>query len=76
VMFRVRHHRSSLSGRILSQFTSYENSFLTLTLILLMWRIWRAPNNASRCQMGFNLAFKGLKWLEFGTGGGGGEMVK
>jgi hypothetical protein len=26
-----------------------------------MWRIWRAPNNASKWQMGFNLAFKELK---------------
>jgi hypothetical protein len=25
-----------------------------------MWRIWSAPNNASRWQMGFNSAFKGL----------------
>jgi len=25
-----------------------------------MWRIWRAPNNASKWQMGFNAAFKGL----------------
>ena len=32
----------------------------TLTLILLMWRIGWAPNNASRWQMGFNSAFKGL----------------
>ena len=31
-----------------------------LTLYLLMWRIWSAPNNASKGQMGFNLAFKGL----------------
>jgi len=31
-----------------------------LTLILLMWRIWRAPNNASKWQIGFNSAFKGL----------------
>ena len=31
-----------------------------LTLILLMWRIWWAPNNASKWQMGFNSAFKGL----------------
>ena len=30
-----------------------------LTLILLMWRIWRAPNNASEWQMGFNSAFRG-----------------
>jgi len=31
-----------------------------LTLILLTWRIWWAPNNASRWQMGFNSAFKAL----------------
>ena len=31
-----------------------------LTLILLMWSIGWAPNNASKWQMGFNLAFKGL----------------
>jgi len=31
-----------------------------LTLYLLMWRIWWAPDNASRWQMEFNLAFKGL----------------
>jgi len=31
-----------------------------LTLILLMWRKWLAPNNASRQQMGFNSGFKGL----------------
>jgi hypothetical protein len=31
-----------------------------LSLILLMWRVWWAPNNASRWQMGFNLVFKGL----------------
>jgi len=31
-----------------------------LILILLTWRIWRAPNNASKWQIGFNSAFKGL----------------
>jgi len=39
--------------------------FKTLTLILLMWRIGWAPNNASRWQMGFNSAFKGLKNRNF-----------
>jgi hypothetical protein len=34
----------------------------TLTLILLMWKIRRAPNNASTWQMGFNSAFKGLNY--------------
>jgi len=33
---------------------------LILTLILLTWRIWWARNNASKWQMGFNSAFKGL----------------
>jgi len=31
-----------------------------LTLILLTWKIWWAPNKASRCQTGFNSAFKVL----------------
>ena len=31
-----------------------------LTLILLTWRIWWAPKNVSRWQMGLNSAFKGL----------------
>jgi len=37
-----------------------------LTLILLKWGKWWAPNNASKQQMGFNSAFKGLmqKWGE------------
>jgi hypothetical protein len=37
------------------------NNHSSLTPILLMWRIWWAPNNASRWQMGFNSVFKGLK---------------
>jgi len=31
----------------------------TLTLILLTWRIWWAPKNASKWQKGFNSVFKG-----------------
>jgi hypothetical protein len=31
-----------------------------LTFILLTWRKWLAPKNASRQQMGFNSGFKGL----------------
>jgi len=31
-----------------------------MTLILLTWRIWWAPKTASRWQVGFNSAFKGL----------------
>jgi len=36
-----------------------KNRKTCLTLILLTWRIWWAPNIASRWEMGFNLAFKG-----------------
>jgi len=36
-----------------------QNSGKQLALIVLMWRIWWAPNNASKWQMGFNSAFKG-----------------
>jgi len=32
-----------------------------LTFILLTWRKWLAPNNASRHQIGFNSGFKGLR---------------
>ena len=32
-----------------------------LTLILLTWSIWWAPNNASKRQKGFSSVFKGLR---------------
>jgi len=35
-------------------------SLCFLTLISLTWKMWWAPNNANRWQMGFNSAFKGL----------------
>jgi hypothetical protein len=35
---------------------------MLLTLILLTWRIWWAPNNASKWQMGFNSTFKVLMY--------------
>ena len=38
-----------------------------LTLILLTWRIWWAANNASKWQMGFNSAFKGLSYTSSKT---------
>ena len=34
-----------------------------LTLNPLTWKIWCAPNNTSRWQMGFNSAFKGFKFV-------------
>jgi len=36
-----------------------------LTLILVTWRKWWAPNNASKWQMGFNSGFKGLMLHSF-----------
>jgi outer membrane usher protein FimD/PapC len=33
-----------------------------LTLNSLTWKIWWAPDNASRWQMGYNSAFKGLTY--------------
>jgi len=41
------------------QFTIHWSAY-HLTLILLMWRIWWAHNNASKWQMEFNSALKGL----------------
>ena len=33
----------------------------SLTLILLTWRIWWAPNNTTKWHIGFNSTFKGLR---------------
>jgi hypothetical protein len=38
----------------------YYKCIALLSLILLTWKIRWAPNNASKCQMGFNLVFKVL----------------
>jgi hypothetical protein len=40
----------------------FGEQYRTLILILLMWRIWRALNNVSKGQMGFNSAYKTLKF--------------
>ena len=40
-----------------------QKSVHKLTLILLTWRIWWTPNNASKWQMGFNWAFKYLNQI-------------
>jgi hypothetical protein len=40
---------------------------IQFTLILQTWKTWRAPNNASRWQMGFNSVFTGLILLMMGT---------
>jgi hypothetical protein len=44
-------------------FTSNKTDCI-LTLTPLTWKTWRAPNNASRWQTGFNSAFKGLIYIE------------
>ena len=38
-------------------------TFGTLTLNLLTTTIVAPPSNASKWQMGFNSAFKGLRWI-------------
>jgi len=38
----------------------FNSGFKGLTLILLTWSKWWAPNNASKYQMGFNSGFKEL----------------
>jgi len=52
-----------LAGYFHKFYPSYNKMFVInpLTLIQLTWRIWWAPNNASRWQMGFNSALKGSK---------------
>jgi hypothetical protein len=56
--------RKSDQGMML---TTLLHLVLRLTLILLTWKIWCAPNSASKLQMGFNSAFEGLiKWQAHG----------
>jgi hypothetical protein len=54
-----------LSG-LVQLFSSHGQSLFTgtlqLTLILLMCRIWWAPNNGSNWQIGYNFVFKGLRF--------------
>ena len=58
----VKECRSAVCSHILNSWQ------IVLTLTLLTWRIWWAPNNASKWQMGFSSAFKGLNpkigWVE------------
>ena len=58
----VRAQKYSIRGSCTDTFKVHYTLqfFFHLTLILLTWRIWWACNNASRWQMGFNSAFKGL----------------
>ena len=70
-LVRLQHKLSSVL--INKSLTEYNNIFqgkcTCLTLYLLKWRIWWAPNKASNGQMGFNSAFKGLslKLLDLNT---------
>ena len=50
-----------VSGAVRPMYGSLGVKRLTsLTLILPTWRIWWAPKNVNKWQMGFSLAFKGL----------------
>ena len=56
--YKVRSQKCFLS----LSFAAYpiSHAVVRLTLTLVMWRIWWAPTNAGKWQMGFNSAFKGL----------------
>ena len=54
------HNYHHYSYSTVSHYTD-KTVYTKLTLILLTWRIWWASNNASKCQMGFNSAFRWLK---------------
>jgi len=66
--YRVRHPRTHdgvderrFSATCKNQGHIHLTEMFVLTLNPLMWRIWWAPNNARRWQVGFNWAFKRLK---------------
>ena len=57
VSFQFAHFSLFIPCIFLNQYISQQ---MQLTLTLLTWRIWWAPTIASKWQMGFNSAFKGL----------------
>jgi len=61
---RTQQYNTAHELRMLCSY-GYRHTFRLLNayccfIILLTWRKWWAPNNASKWQMGFNSAFKGL----------------
>jgi hypothetical protein len=55
----TRRERTTSLIMLITEIAQYFEPDRYLTLILLTWRIWW-PNDASRRQMGFKSAFKGL----------------
>ena len=53
---------AKVSPSICAHLLYVQNYILTLTV--LTWRTWLAPNNTSRWQMRFNSVFKGLKRVQ------------
>ena len=51
----------------ISLFLRNTKVYNNLNLNPLTWKIWWAPNNASRWKMGFNSAFKWLSHISFKT---------
>ena len=60
--FKYNYSRKCLKTLMCSCYGSHVRA--ALTLIVLMWRIGFAHNNARKWQMGFNSVFKGLIGLE------------
>jgi hypothetical protein len=62
VFWQSHDRRLDLDSKVCAVATDvYRNDCYTvLTLILLTWRIWWVPNNASKWQKELNSAFKGL----------------
>jgi hypothetical protein len=56
----IQHATDRQTDRQVNYCRCYNHTNARLTLTLLMWNIWWAPNNVSKWQMGFNSAFKGL----------------
>ena len=60
-LYLVRNNIMKVCGGVETYIHAFFNCLTSLTLILLTWIIWWAPNNVSRWQAGFNSVFKGLK---------------
>ena len=62
IICQTLEYKNKLIFKQMQRETPWHRQFgLLLTLILLTWRIWWSPNNASKLQMRFNSAFRKSK---------------
>ena len=71
--YKTRHDRTNLVTRSLISSVKIFSIIISVSTLIMLTRIWRAPTNASKWRMRFNSAFKGInieseKYMELDIG--------